>query len=193
MVGYALRRVGIAIVLLWILSVVTFVIYMKVPADPAGFIVDVQKATPAQLAQAHHFLGTDKPAVVQYEKYMVRLLHGDLGVSWPTVVFFNGHVEGASVGQIVWKALLVTGSLVVDGRGDPAALADRPAFACPIRRGDLHAPPRCGLATAALRREPVEAVARVRILHRQHAVESRDQGVGAVRVRGRAEAVRRRG
>jgi peptide/nickel transport system permease protein len=115
MVGYALRRAGIAIVLLWILSVVTFVIYMKVPADPAGFIVDVQKATPAQLAQAHHFLGTDKSAVVQYEKYMVRLLHGDLGVSWPTVVFFNGHVEGASVGQIVWKALLVTGSLVVGG------------------------------------------------------------------------------
>jgi peptide/nickel transport system permease protein len=115
MVGYTLRRVGIAIVLLWILSVITFVMYLKVPADPAGFIVDIQKATPAQIAQAHHILGTDKSAVVQYEKYMVRLLHGDLGMSWPTVVFFNGHVEGASVGQIVWRASLVTGSLVVGG------------------------------------------------------------------------------
>jgi peptide/nickel transport system permease protein len=115
MVGYTLRRVGIAIVLLWILTVVTFAIYLKVPADPAGFIVDVQKASPAQLAQAHHILGTDKPALVQYEKYLVRLLHGDFGLSWPTVVFFNGHVDGAPVGQMVWRAALVTGSLVLGG------------------------------------------------------------------------------
>jgi peptide/nickel transport system permease protein len=115
MVGYAFRRVGIAIVLLWILSVVTFAIYLKVPADPAGFIVDVQKASPAQLAQAHHILGTDRSSVVQYEKYMVRLFHGDFGLSWPTVVFFNGHVEGAPVGQMVWKAALVTASLVLGG------------------------------------------------------------------------------
>jgi peptide/nickel transport system permease protein len=115
MLGYALRRVGIAIVLLWILSVVTFAIYLKVPADPAGFIVDIQHASPAQIAKAHHILGTDKPALVQYEKYVVRLLHGDFGLSWPTVVFFNGHVEGAPVGQLVWKAALVTAALVLGG------------------------------------------------------------------------------
>ena len=115
MLGYALRRVGIAIVLLWILSVVTFAIYLKVPADPAGFIVDVQHASPAEIAKAHHILGTDKPALVQYEKYMVRLLHGDFGLSWPTVVFFNGHVQGAPVGQLVWKAALVTASLILGG------------------------------------------------------------------------------
>jgi peptide/nickel transport system permease protein len=115
MVGYALRRIGIAIVLLWILSVVTFAIYLKVPADPAGFIVDMQHASPAQIQKAHHILGTDKPAVVQYTKYLGRLLHGDFGLSWPTVVFFNGHVEGASVGRMVWKASLVTGSLVLGG------------------------------------------------------------------------------
>lgn len=115
MLGYTLRRVGIAVVLLWILSVVTFAIYLKVPADPAGFIVDMQHASPAQIQKAHHLLGTDKPAIVQYEKYVVRLLHGDFGLSWPTVVFFNGHVEGASVGQMVWKAALVTGSLVLGG------------------------------------------------------------------------------
>jgi ABC-type dipeptide/oligopeptide/nickel transport systems, permease components len=114
-IGYALRRIGIAIVLLWILSVLTFVIYLKVPADPAGFLVDIQHASPAQIAQAHHILGTDRPAVVQYEKYMVRLLHGDFGVSWPTVAFFDGKVEGAPVGHMVWKASLVTASLVLGG------------------------------------------------------------------------------
>jgi peptide/nickel transport system permease protein len=115
MAGYILRRVGIAIVLIWILSVITFAIYLRVPADPAGFIVDIQHSSPAQIAQAHHILGTDRPAVVQYAKYMERLLHGDFGVSWPTVVFFNGQVHGASVGRMVWKALLVTGSVALGG------------------------------------------------------------------------------
>ena len=115
MVGYVLRRVGIAIVLLWIVSVATFAIYMKVPADPAGFLIDMQHASPAQIAQAHQILGTDRPAIVQYEKYLVRLLHGDLGLSWPTVTFYGGHLQGAAVGPMVWKALLVTGSLVLGG------------------------------------------------------------------------------
>jgi peptide/nickel transport system permease protein len=115
MVGYILRRLGIAIVLIWILSVITFAIYLKVPADPAGFIIDIQHASPAQIAQAHHILGTDRPAVVQYAKYIGRLLHGDFGLSWPTVTFYGGHLQGAAVGQMVWKALLVTGSLALGG------------------------------------------------------------------------------
>jgi peptide/nickel transport system permease protein len=115
MLGYTLRRMGVAIVLLWILSIVTFAIYLKVPADPAGFIVDMQHASPAQIADAHHLLGTDKPALAQYTSYVGRLLHGDFGLSWPTVVFSNGRVEGAPVGQLVWKASLVTGSLVLGG------------------------------------------------------------------------------
>src|SRR5437764_5151546 len=115
MLGYILRRIAVAFVLLWILSVITFVIYLKVPADPAGFLVDMQHASPAQIAKAHHILGTDRPALVQYEKYMERLLHGDFGVSWPTVVFTNGVVQGAPVGPMVWSAALVTGALVLGG------------------------------------------------------------------------------
>jgi len=37
-IGYAARRLGVAVVLVWILSVITFAIYLKVPADPAGFL-----------------------------------------------------------------------------------------------------------------------------------------------------------
>jgi peptide/nickel transport system permease protein len=114
-IGFVLRRLVVAVILLWILSIITFVIYLKVPADPAGFIVDMQHASPAQIAKAHHILGTDKPAAVQYLKYMDRVLHGDFGLSWPTVVFFNGRVQGAAVGHIVWQALLVTGSLALGG------------------------------------------------------------------------------
>ena len=115
MLGYALRRLGIAIVLLWLLATITFVIYMKVPQDPAGFLVDIQHASPAQIAQAHHVLGTDRPEIVQYAKYLDRLAHGDFGVSWATINFFGGQATGTPVGPMVWRAALVTGSLMLGG------------------------------------------------------------------------------
>jgi peptide/nickel transport system permease protein len=114
-IGFVLRRLGVAIVLLWLLSVITFAIYLKVPQDPAGFLVDIQHASPKQIADAHHVLGTDRPAIVQYGKYVDRLVHGDFGVSWPTVVFVAGKPVGSPVGQIIWHAALVTGSLVLGG------------------------------------------------------------------------------
>jgi peptide/nickel transport system permease protein len=115
MIAFVVRRLGVAVVLLWVLSVITFAIYLKVPQDPAGFLVDIQHSSPAQIAHAHHVLGTDRPAIVQYGKYMSRLLHGDFGVSWPTVIFVAGRPEGTPVGQMVWQATLVTGSLVLGG------------------------------------------------------------------------------
>jgi peptide/nickel transport system permease protein len=112
-IGFVLRRFAIAVVLLWILSAITFVIYLKVPQDPAGFLVDLQHSSPQQIAHAHHVLGTDRPAIVQYGKYMERLLHGDFGTSWATISFFGGSAVGSPVGPMIWRAALVTASLLV--------------------------------------------------------------------------------
>jgi peptide/nickel transport system permease protein len=116
-IGFVLRRLAIAAILLWALTAITFAIYLKVPADPAGFLVDVQHASPQAIAKAHHALGTDRPAIVQYGKYMERLVHGDLGISWATINFaiVGGQATGTPVGSMVWKAALVTGSLVLGG------------------------------------------------------------------------------
>jgi peptide/nickel transport system permease protein len=114
--GYVLRRLGVAVVLLWIVSMITFAVYLKVPADPAGFLVDIQHATPAAIARAHHELGTDRPVVVQYKDFVWRALHGDFGMSWQTISFsFGGTASGDPVGAMVWHAALVTGSLVLGG------------------------------------------------------------------------------
>ena len=115
MIGYALRRLVVALVLLWLLATITFVVYLKVPQDPAGFLVDLQHSSPAQIAHAHHVLGTDRQAIVQYGKYLDRLVHGDFGLSWATISFFGGQATGAPVGHLVWKAALVTGSLMIGG------------------------------------------------------------------------------
>src|SRR3954447_19064124 len=116
MFGYVLRRLAVTVVLLFVLSVLTFAVYLKVPANPAGFLVDVQHSSPAQIAQAEHRLGTDQPAVVQYGKYVWRALYGDFGISWATISFvFGGQPTGVPVGQMVLHAALVTGSPVLGG------------------------------------------------------------------------------
>jgi peptide/nickel transport system permease protein len=116
MLGYVLRRLGVTVVLLFVLSVLTFAVYLKVPANPAGFLIDIQHSSPAQIAEAEHRLGTDRPAVVQYGKYMWRAVHGDFGISWATISFaFGGQPTGVPVGQMIWHSALVTGSLVIGG------------------------------------------------------------------------------
>ena len=116
MTAYVLRRLGVAVILLWVLSVITFAVYLKVPADPAGFLIDMQHATPQAIAKAHHELGTDRPVLVQYKDFVWRALHGDFGLSWQTISFnFGGTPSGQHVGRMVWQAALVTGSLVLGG------------------------------------------------------------------------------
>jgi peptide/nickel transport system permease protein len=116
MIGYVLRRVAVAVVLLFILSVVTFVMFAKIPADPAGFLVNLQTATAQQIAEADHKLGVDRPLVVQYEKFIGRALHGDFGISWNTISFSpSGAPSGAHVGRLVWNATRVTASVVGGG------------------------------------------------------------------------------
>src|SRR3954453_19036692 len=113
--AYVLRRIAVTAVLVWLLSVITFAMFFKIPADPAGFLVDIQHATPDQIAKARHTLGVDRPVYVQYEKYVERALHGDLGISWQTAQVFGGELEGVPVAPTVTRALGVTASLVLGG------------------------------------------------------------------------------
>jgi ABC-type dipeptide/oligopeptide/nickel transport system permease component len=80
---YLVRRLLWIVVVLFFVSVITFLLVFAVPADPAKSIVGTH-ATPATLAKVRHDLGLDRPIYVQYGKYLGRLLHGDLGYSYVT-------------------------------------------------------------------------------------------------------------
>lgn len=116
MAAYVLRRLGVAVCLLFVLSVITFLMYSQIPANPAGFVIDLQHASRAQIAKVDHELGVDRPIWVQYEKFVVRALHGDLGLSWNGIRFsYLGTASGVPVGPLVWHAARVTASVVVGG------------------------------------------------------------------------------
>jgi peptide/nickel transport system permease protein len=80
---YIIRRSLWVILLLFIVSAVTFVIFYELPsADPAALRAG-KSPTQEALAQIRHTLGLDKPVYVQYWLYMKRIvLHFDFGYSF---------------------------------------------------------------------------------------------------------------
>ena len=96
--GYVVRRLlQMTLVIFGVTFLVFFLIHL-VPGDPARTILGT-KATPERIQLLHEEWGLDKPLPVQYERYMERLVHGDLGTS----LFYN-----VSAGRLVLERLPVT-------------------------------------------------------------------------------------
>lgn len=76
-----LRRIGGAVVLLWLVLTITFALVRLAPGDPAAFLVS-PSATAAEVARTRVALGLDRPVAVQYARWCSALLHGDLGESF---------------------------------------------------------------------------------------------------------------
>lgn len=80
MLQMVLRRIGIGIVLIWVVSVLIFALTQVLPGDAAQIRLG-QNATPETLAALRKELGLDKPAILQYVEWVGRLVTGDLGIS----------------------------------------------------------------------------------------------------------------
>jgi peptide/nickel transport system permease protein len=80
MTGYALRRLGTAMMILVVMSLLVFLATHALPSDTAALILG-QYSTPETLAALEHKLGLDLPLQVQYWNWARALLHGDLGQS----------------------------------------------------------------------------------------------------------------
>jgi peptide/nickel transport system permease protein len=82
-IAFAVRRLGIAVVLLLVLLGVLFVLQHVSSTDPAAAYLG-SKASPADIAAVRHRLGLDDPLIQQYLRYIWHAVHGDLGTSLRT-------------------------------------------------------------------------------------------------------------
>ncbi len=103
MAWYIVRRVLWGVVLLALVSLLTFVIFYVLPsADPAQLRAG-RNASPETLATIRRTLGLDRSLTVQFWTYLKRLvLHGDLGYSY---------YSDAPVGSLLLDRLPATVSL----------------------------------------------------------------------------------
>ncbi len=81
MTRYLLRRFGLAIVTLWILSVIVFFAGQILPGDPGRAVLGPFASASAVRAYDHR-IGVDRPLVVQYLAWVGGLLHGNMGISY---------------------------------------------------------------------------------------------------------------
>jgi peptide/nickel transport system permease protein len=106
MVRYLIRRFIWAAALFVVVTMVTYVIFFIIPADPARLACG-QRATPGCIQRAAEHFGLDRPIYEQYGRFLWRLVyHHDLGQSF---------VDRQSVNETVLKAAPVTASLVFGG------------------------------------------------------------------------------
>ena len=76
-----MRRLAAALVLLWLVVTLTFILVRLAPGDAAALLVP-PTATPEDAARLRAELALDAPIAVQYAKWMGGLLRGDLGESF---------------------------------------------------------------------------------------------------------------
>jgi peptide/nickel transport system permease protein len=91
---YIVRRLLQTLVLLWLITVVTFVIIISAPGGPA--ILYDPNTTAEEMAQMRKALGLDQPIHVQYWRWLTGVLQGNFGVSYTL---------GAPVSQLIAERL----------------------------------------------------------------------------------------
>ena len=110
-----LRRLGLGIITLWVVSLLVFAGTEILPGDVAQAILG-QSATPEAVAANRDQLNLDRPAMVRYVDWLTGLLHGDLGMSLAANMEISEMISGRFKNTLILAAL--TAALAV-----PLALA----------------------------------------------------------------------
>ncbi|PIH57594.1 nickel/cobalt ABC transporter permease [Paenibacillus sp. LK1] len=100
--SYIVKRILLAIPLLFVISLITFVLINLSPLDPAVVVLQAQEVpqiTDELIAQTNEALGFDKPFVIQYVNWLIACMKFDFGSSY---------VSGEPVWSLVGPAFLNT-------------------------------------------------------------------------------------
>ncbi len=85
MLAYALKRIFMAVPVLIGISLLSFILGVLLPGDPAEFALNqngLDAPTEEQIAAMRAELGLDRTAYVQYAAWMLQVLRGDFGASY---------------------------------------------------------------------------------------------------------------
>jgi peptide/nickel transport system permease protein len=100
--GFLVKRLLQALVVLFLVTIIVFLLLHSLPGGPARAILG-PKGTAQQIAHFNEVQGYNDPLPVQYWDYLVRLFHGDLGQSYK----LNESVTSL-LGQRLPKTLILT-------------------------------------------------------------------------------------
>lgn len=123
---HAGRRLLQAVFVLWLAATLAFVAMQLTPGDPAQALLAASGATPKEVAERRAQLGLDDPLLVQYARYLLDLIRGDLGQSW---------LHGRPVGQMILEQLPPTIELSLAAIATGVGLGLGLGILAAVRRG----------------------------------------------------------
>ena len=123
--SYLLKRCGLTVYTLIVVSLIVFAVTQVLPGDAATMLLG-ENATPAALAAIRDRLGLDAPVWLQYGHWLGGVLHGDFGTSLRT---------GQPVGPVMVEALGRSLLLAVLAIGFMLVLALPLGILAAVRRG----------------------------------------------------------
>ena len=103
MLRYTLKRILSALLVLFFVSLITFVVISVIPGDRAILALGID-ATKESVEALRSSMGLDKPFFERYFSWLISALRFDLGVS---------DVYGEKVGSLILSRLPVTFSLAL--------------------------------------------------------------------------------
>ena len=116
--GFLLRKVGAALVVLFLASILVFVGIRALPGDPA-LALGGEERSPQLLQQIRHQYGLDKPLPVQYERWISHVVRGDLGtdsrqlsVSHTIITRLPLTLELAGLALLIGSAIGITAGVI---------------------------------------------------------------------------------
>jgi peptide/nickel transport system permease protein len=94
LVAYIVRRLLLGVLVLFLVTVLVFLVLRLLPGDPLTLFISQSQMssgqlTPEQLNELRHQFGLDKSLPIQYVNWIGGVFHGDLGKS----VFYNTEVS----------------------------------------------------------------------------------------------------
>ena len=110
--AYVARRLMAAVLILFGISLVTFLLLYLLPADPARQIAG-RSATAQTVENIRAQLGLDQPLPVQYGRYLGRLVQGDLGRSYLQRAEVSELIASRLPASLVLMAAGITAELVI--------------------------------------------------------------------------------
>jgi peptide/nickel transport system permease protein len=101
---FLLRRLGLMVLTLWILTLIVFFAGQILPGDPGRAILG-NLASQSSVQVLDHQLGVDRPLLVRYFSWLGGLLHGNLGISYEYRTAVGPFVRAAMLNSLKLAAL----------------------------------------------------------------------------------------
>src|ERR1700734_645795 len=99
MAAFLLRRLGLMVLTLWILSLIVFFAGQILPGDPGRATLGPLAAQSAVQALDHQ-LGVDRPLITRYLSWLGGLLHGDFGTSYAYQTAVEPFIRAALINSV---------------------------------------------------------------------------------------------